>query len=237
MLISPKIEALTFAGKCRFQMFWTGYTGTYTIPVPAGGFILLRQIIYNPFYQGENKAAQIINTIHQLTLVEQGSRNELSYIFRDPVGNVSVGAAGATHLNPNGGAQVIETWATYKKDVAVNVLNAPDVAGAVYAAGALFDANAQERNDPLGFGNIAQPPSVAISGAETYYPTGEQRQFTGAPYAGAGIRDRVRYNTTVGRSIGTPTVADPDRQFQFPLIGFGCWVFNIPISEYLNSGN
>jgi len=47
----------------------------------------------------------------------------------------------------------------------------------------------------------------------------------------------VRYNTTLGRSIGTPTVGDPDRQYQFPLIGFGVWIFNIPISEYLNSGN
>jgi hypothetical protein len=235
MLISPKIEALTFAGKCRFQMFWTGYTGTYTIPVPAGGFILLRQIIYNPFYQGETKAAQLVNTVHQVTLVEQGSRSELIYLFRDSVNEV--GVAGGTHFTPSSGQQIIETWATYKKDVAVNVLNAPDVAGAVYAAGALFEADAQERNDPLGFGNIAQPPSVAISGAETYYPTGEQRQFVGAPYAGAGIRDRVRYNTTLGRSIGTPTVADPDRQFQFPLIGFGVWIFNIPISEYLNSGN
>lgn len=216
-------------------MFWTGYTGTYTIPVPAGGFILLRQIIYNPFYQGATKAAQLVNTVHQVTLVEQGSRSELIYLFRDSVNEV--GVAGSTHYTPSSGQQIIETWATYKKDVAVNVLNAPDVAGAVYAAGALFEADAQERNDPLGFGNIAQPPSVAISGAETYYPTGEQRQFVGAPYAGAGIRDRVRYNTTLGRSIGTPTVADPDRQFQFPLIGFGVWIFNIPISEYLNSGN
>jgi len=85
MITSPKIEKLAFEGKCRWQVFWTGYASTYTIPVPDGGFILLRQIMYNPFYQGDTKAVQITNTIHQVSLSEQGSKNELIYQFRDPV--------------------------------------------------------------------------------------------------------------------------------------------------------
>lgn len=235
MLTSPKIEALAFAGKCRWQMFWTGYTGLYTIPVPAGSFILLRQIIYAPFYQGDTKAIQLTNITHQVSIVEQGGKNELLYIFRDSLQDVQI--SGAQHLAPATGQQIIETWATYKKNVCIDVLHAPDVNGAVYAPAALIENEAQERIDPLGFATLAQVPSVAISGAENYYPTGEQRQFVGAPYSGAGIRDRVRYNATLARSISTPNNADADRNYQFPLIGFGCWVFNIPINEFLNSGN
>jgi hypothetical protein len=235
MLISPKIEALAFQGKCKFQMFWTGYTGTYTIPVPAGGFALMRQIIYAPFYQGDTKPVQITRVIHQISIVEQGSRNELLYIFRDSVSDVNVG--GATHFTPRGQQQIVETWATYKKNICIDVFNAPDVNGAVYAGAALFDEQAQERIDPLGYATIAQVPSVQITAAQNLYPTGEQRPYQGAPYSGAGIQDRLRYNATAASRIGTPNNADADRNYQFPLIGFGCWIFNIPISEYLNSGN
>lgn len=237
-IVSNRIERLAFDGKCRWQVFWAGLTSTYTIPVPAGGFVLLRQIIYNPYYQGETKADQLINTVHQLTLCEQGSTNELIYQFRDPLNQVQIGAAGSTpHFTPGSGQQIVETWATFKKNVAVDLINAPDAAGFVYGAAALISSDAQERNDPLGFGNIATLPTVQFSGAETYYPTGEQRQFTGVPYTGAGIRDRVRFNTSALRQVQPVTAADPDRQYQYPLIGFGCWIFNIPISEYLNSGN
>lgn len=235
MLISPKIEALTFAGKCRWQMFWTGYTGTYTIPVPAGGFALMRQIIYAPFYQGDTKALQIATVVHQISIVEQGSRNELTYIFRDSLNEVQVG--GGTHFTPAGQQQIVETWGTFKKNICIDVMNAPDVGGTTFGAVALFEPDAQERIDPLGFATIAQSPTVNITAAQTYYPTGEQRQFVGAPYTGLGIRDRLRYNANAASSVGTPTVADPDRNYQFPLIGFGCWIFNIPITEYLNSGN
>jgi len=235
MITSPKIEKLAFEGKCRWQVFWTGYASTYTIPVPDGGFILLRQIMYNPFYQGDTKAVQITNTIHQVSLSEQGSKNELIYQFRDPVNEVQV--SGATHFQPSSGLQIVETWGTFKKNVMVDVINAPDVAGAIYAPLDSLSSESQEKTDPLGFGNIAVIPQIDISGAESYFPTGENRPFVATPFGGAGCRDRVRYNVAGARQITTPNIADPDRQFQFPLIGFGIWIFNIPISEYLNSGN
>jgi hypothetical protein len=237
-IVTNRIERLAFDGKCRWQVFWAGLTSTYTIPVPAGGFVLLRQIIYNPYYQGETKADQIINTVHQLTLCEQGSTNELIYQFRDTLNQVQLGAAGSPpHFTPGSGQQIVETWATFKKNVTVDILNAPDSAAFVYGAPALISSDAQERRDPLGYGNIATEATVQFSGAELYYPTGEQRPFVGVPYAGVGIRDRVRFNYSSARRIQPVTAADPDRQYQYPLIGFGVWIFNIPISEYLNSGN
>jgi len=237
MITSNKIEELAFRGKCRWSVFWFGYTSTGTIPVPDGGFILLRQIMWHPFYQGDTKGIQIINTIHQLTLSEQGSRTELVYQWRDPLNQVQVDGAGAAqHFQPGTGMQQVETWGVFKKNVAVDLVTAPDVAGAVYAAAANFTPDAQERQDPLGYQGLAIIPQVDISGAEKYFPTGQQREFIGVPFAGggAGVRDRVRYNTAIGRDVGTPVPADPDRQFQFPLVGFGCWIFNIPVSEYLN---
>lgn len=235
MITSPKIERLAFEGKCRWQVFWTGYASTYTIPVPDGGFILLRQIMYNPFYQGDTKAVQITNTIHQLTLSEQGAKNELVYQFRDPLSEVQV--SGATHFQPSGGLQIVETWATFKKNVMVDLLNAPDVNLATYSPNAVLTNQAQEKTDPLGYGGLAVIPRVNFTGAELYFPTGEERPFTGVTFGGAGCRDRVRYNYTGARQITSPNIVDPDRQFQFPLIGFGIWIFNIGITEYLNSGN
>jgi hypothetical protein len=236
MLASNRIEALAFAGKCRWQMFWTGYTSAYTIPVPRGGFVLMRQIIYSPFYQGATKAAQALNTIHQVSVVEQGSRNELLYIFRDTLNEVT-GSGAATHFTPGSGQQVLETWATYKKNVCIDVLNAPDAGGASYGLATSLSSEAQERVQPLGYGGVNILPFVNITAAEKYYPTGEQRLFNGAAYTGAGIRDRLRYDFGAARQISAVNATDFDRQFQFPLIGFGCWVFNIPIDEYLNSGN
>jgi hypothetical protein len=237
MITSQKIEALAFAGKCRWSVFWTGYASTYTIPVPEGGFILLRQILYNPFYQGETKADQILNTVHQVSLSEQGSQNEIYYLWRDPLNQVQVGGAGATHFIPGSGMQIVETWATFKKNVAVDIINAPDAGGAVYAPLDSLASAAQEKTDPLGYGVTAVTPQVNFSGAELYFPTGQQRPFVATPFGGAGARDRVRYNVAGARQMQPVTAADPDRQYQFPLIGFGCWIFNIGISEYLNSGN
>ena len=78
-IVTNRIERLAFNGKCRWQVFWAGLTSTYTIPVPAGGFVLLRQIIYNPYYQGETKADQLLNTVHQLTLSTSCSRSTTLY--------------------------------------------------------------------------------------------------------------------------------------------------------------
>lgn len=232
MITSNRIEELAFNGKCRWSVFWFGYTTAGTIPVPDGGFVLVRQIMWNPFYQGDTKVNQVLNTVHQLTLSEQGSRTELVYQWRDPVRDLSV--AGGTHLQPGTGMQTVETWGVFKKNIAIDLVTAPDAGAAIYGAAANFEPDAQERPDPLGWQGTAIIPNVQLSGAENYFPTGEQRGFIGVPFGGAGARDRVRYNTAVGRQVIAVNAADPDRQFQFPLVGFGCWVFNIPVSEYLN---
>lgn len=232
MIMSPKIEALAFKGLCRWVVFNTGYTSAYTLPVPQGGFILLRQIIWNPTYQGATKALQLQGNAHQISLVEQGSNSELVYQFRDPLTDVTSG--GALFNTPSAGPTILETWGIFKNDVCIDILVIPDVAGAVYAGGVAFQNQAQEREQPLGYNGAALTPTVAISGAETYFPAGQTRLFAGTAFAGATVRDTLRYNYLAARQVTAPIAADADRQNQFPLISFGCWVFNIPVSEYLN---
>jgi len=236
-ILSPKIEQLAFQGKCRWVVFNTGYTSAMTLPCPAGGFILLRQIIYHPFYQGANRNAQLLNVAHQISICEQGTKTELIYQFRDPIGQVTdLNGAGIVHNVATSNALIVETFATYKQNVNIDILNIPDVSAGAYGGAVAFQTNAQERPLPLGYGATATIPTFDISGAgtETYFPAGQERLFAGLVFAGAGVRDNLRYNYNNARQIQTATAGDIDRQYQFPLMSFGCWVFNIPISEYLN---
>ena len=234
MILSPRIEKLAFQGLCRWVVFNTAYSSTATIPVPDGGFIILRQIIFYPYLSGATLAAQLQGSAHQLSLVEQGSQSELVYQFRDSISQVS--NLGVVSNVASGSPTIVETFATFKKNICIDLLNVPDVAGAVYGAATIYQAQAQERPNPLGYNGTALTPNIAISGTENYFPSGEQRPFAGVSFAGAGagVRDQLRYNYQAGRTIPAPVAADGGRQFQYPLVSFGCWVFNIPISEYLN---
>ena len=234
MIMSPKIEALAFKGLCRWVVFNTGYTSAYTLPVPNGGFILLRQIIWNPTFSGATKLLQLTGNAHQVSLVEQGSNSELVYQFRDALQDVGTGLGLAPANTATAGTTILETWGIFKNDVCIDILVIPDVAGAVYAGGVAFQNQAQERAQPLGYNGAAITPTVAISAAETYFPAGQSRLFTGTAFAGATVSDTLRYNYLAARQIPAPPAADATRQNQFPLISFGCWVFNIPVSEYLN---
>ena len=235
MITSPKIEQLAFQGKCRWVVFWTGYTSTYTIPCPEGGFILLRNIHWNPFYSGANRDEQLLGTAHQLSIVEQGSKTELIYQFRDSVNQITTtNGLGAVHNVPANGPQIIETWGTYKQNLCIDLMQVPDVRTMTYGVATSLLPQAQERPIPLGYGATALTPYIDFSASAHYYPTGQKRPFTGAVFPSiAGVKDGLRYDFTATSPIPAPA-NDIDRQFQYPIVGFGCWIFNIPISEYLN---
>ena len=235
MITSPKIEQLAFQGKCRWVVFWTGYTSTYTIPCPEGGFILLRNIHWNPFYSGANRDEQLLGTAHQLSIVEQGSKTELIYQFRDSVNQITAtNGLGAVHNVPANGQQIIETWGTYKQNLCIDLMQVPDVRTMTYGVATSLLPQAQERPIPLGYGATALTPYIDFSASAHYYPTGQKRPFAGAVFPSIpGVKDGLRYDFTATSPIPAPA-NDIDRQFQYPIVGFGCWIFNIPISEYLN---
>jgi len=235
MITSPKIEELAFKGVCKWKVFWIGYNSVATIPCPNGGFLLLRNITWSPFTQGNTRNIQLLNCAHQLSIVEQGSKEELIYLFRDPLAQITeVNGIGAAHSIPSTAQQNIETWAVYKQNINIDILTIPTVDPANFGAAAALNPIGQERTIPLGYGATPLLSNYLIAAGENYYSTGQKRPFLGIAFAGAGIKDNLRYDYRLARQIQLPGATDIDRQYQFPIIGFGYWEFSIPVSEYLN---
>lgn len=237
MLTSPKIEKLAFEGRCRFTVQWFGIGTAGTVTVPAGGFAIVRQILYRPFINPTTPSDLASPFVHQLTLTEQGSTDELQYIFRDTP-NGGVGAiADYQKLSVGNSSEIIETWAVFKRNICIDLINAGIASKFTYAAPAPYTPQAQEKPAPLGFGvTIPIQPLIDINAAEYYLPQGEARPAAGVDYSliGAGVRDRLRFDINGSRVIKPVETTTPGHDFQYPIIGLGMWVFNIPVSEYLN---
>lgn len=233
MIASNRIEEFAFRGKCRWYVQWHGIGSAGTVTVPDGGFVLLRQILYKPFINLHPTSIRTdsIEYVHQLTLTEQGAQDELQYLFRDVY-------QADTNI-PNQNDQTIETWAVFKRNIEIDIINCSN---ALYFSSTFgnFTAQAQERNEPLGFGTTiaidGETKLSTIIGTEKYFPNGQKRPISGLSYAGAGagVRDRLRWDVSASRALNDvqPSLGDPN--VQYPMIGLGMWVFNIPVSEYLN---
>lgn len=228
MITSPQIEKYAFQGKCRWAVQWFGAATAGTIECPPGGFILLRQIIYRPFVD-PNHETNASPYVHQLTLSEQGATDELQYIFRNGLTDTN-----AKKHQPNNDGEILETWSVYKRNIEIDLINATDSKQFVYAVKAPFSNKAQERQLPLGFDALNINTVVNLGNGENYHATGQQRPISGIPYSGAGIRDRMRFNVSSISNVNPVKDTDDNRDFQYPIIGFGMWIFNIPVSEYLN---
>ena len=69
MLITNEIEKALYNGECVFKTFNTGYTNTFTIPIPKGSYIILRQIIYYPTITSEKRNGPRIITTCNFTII------------------------------------------------------------------------------------------------------------------------------------------------------------------------
>lgn len=231
MITSRLIEEYAIKGLCTWRTFNTGLTSTFTIPVPRGSFILLRQIICYPFAPnfvapGSNPNKRSLNTI-QLTLIDQGGTNEITYLIR--MNNNNLG-------RPDGLGNVIqlETWQTFKNLCCIDIGTTPSPKTMIFGAATTISEQAQERPTPLGYNSIAITPQVDTNDipSKNFYPTGQQRQFTGAPYAGNTI-DRLRFNFNAASVIPNPSSGD-ESDNQTPLFTFGYWEFKngIPLELF-----
>jgi hypothetical protein len=231
MIASDQIERWALAGKCIWRTFNTGYTSTATIPVPAGSFILLRQIIIYPFIPYFRSPGNVSESVWQLVTAEQGNSNELVYVIRNSRLPAGVGVASNDHPNT---PQTIETWATYRKNVVVDLSLLPNSARATYAPVDVLNVSADERDNKLGYGGVPVIPSVQLDAFDNLYPTGEQRPFNATAYAGAAIMDRIRIKNQGAYQIPAVNAADAvHADFQFPLITFGYWEFKAATPEQL----
>lgn len=222
-LITAAIEKALLNGSCQFKTFNTGLTNTYTIPVPKGGMIILRQIIYYPFISSAADFYQ--RSLVQMSLAEQGSSNELLYIFRNSL--TEANTAAGNKINTGGNPQELETWAIYSKNVVIDVNICDNVVNWVYPIKSQFLPSAQERDRPLGWYDSAVndlQAQVRIAPGNGIYPTGQQRQFV-QPLGTAPI-DRLRFENKAANLIPNPNIADDNAGYQYPLFTFGYFEFN-----------
>lgn len=224
MITSPEIEKAALNGDCIWRTFNTGYTEDYTIPVPRGSFIILRQIIAYPFIQPQKELdPPNSNFIWQLCAAEEGSNNELVYVIRNRF-NHDVDL-GRTHRTP-GEPIMIETWGVFKKNVIIDVGMAPAVQNAVYSVAGPINNNANERENGAGYGGVNITPTVDLDGSQIFYPSGQDRSFSdiGVVYTG-NVTDRLRFKYQALSTIAAPSGLEETAAFQMPLITFGYWEF------------
>jgi hypothetical protein len=232
MVVSAQIEKYALQGKCIWRTINLGYTSTYTIPVPLGSFILLRQIIIYPFVTIEQVEREPISQrVFQLVINEQGANNELTYIVRNstiPKGNT------IEKDHPNN-PHTIETWQVYRKAATIDVRMQPNASGAIYGALDDLAPNAQEREGGLGYGNVPGGirPDVTIDANTKIYPTGEARPFGLTPYAGANVIDRIRTRFNFLGQIPPVNGSVNESDYQYPLFTFGYWEFKGATPESL----
>lgn len=231
MILSNKIEEFALKGKCIWRTFNTGYTSTYTIPVPLGSFILLRQIIVYPFIPFYRATGSQSECVFQMVLNEKGANNELVYVIRNSRIPAGVGVASNDHPNS---PQNIETWAVFKKAVTIDVQMNPNSARSTYSPVDVLSPPADERDNKLGFGGVPVVPSVQIDAFDNLYPTGETRPFNATPYSGNAIQDRIRTKFQGANQIPPVNSADGTHaDFQYPLFTFGYWEFKTATPETL----
>jgi len=230
MLVTPAIEKALIKGACTFKTINMGLTQSYTIPVPKGGCIIVRQIIYYPFISSD--AADFHQrSLVQLSMVEQGSSNELLYIFRNSL--TEANTVGGLKVNTGGNPQEIETWAKYTKNCVLDI-NLPDnVVNWTYQPKTRFQPSAEERERPLGWYDGALndlQAQVRISPANGFYPTGQQRQFL-QPYNPANT-DRLRFENKAGNLFPNPDILADSVGYQYPIFTFGYFEFNTEKALY-----
>jgi hypothetical protein len=164
-------------------------------------------------------------------MVETGGRTELVYVFRNNI-TLNYDPTINRKWHTGGNMQTVETWQVFRKLVSLDFSIAPNFAGNAYPVLDGFVAQAQERQPPLGYGT--QPVSaidsqVTLSTGQTFYPTGQNREFTAIPFNG---NDRIRFD--VDNTVQIPQVnGQPDSGFQPVLFTFGYFEYKTAINKLI----
>ncbi len=226
MLLSNEIEKALYNGECVYKTFNTGYTNTFTIPMPKGSYIILRQIIYYPVIS--SAADFLTRSVVQLSINEQGSNNEMLYSFRNNINaiNTSINPAIPNLIFTGGNPQNVETWKVFKKNITIDLCFGDSSTNLVYAANNIFEESADERPTPLGYNSLSIQNQVAIQpGLNRIYPTGQQRQFIPPNEFQGPVRDRLRYDNNLNNLIPNADILQNSVAYQFPLFTFGYFEF------------
>lgn len=231
-MISPKLEKLAILGRADWDVVPVGFAETATIKVPGNGFLILRQIIYNHFYDPLPTAQFtdldiIKRSVHSLSIVEKGGKNELYYNLRSPVITSGIFPA-AVIGNISAGPTIIETYKIFRKDVCIDVTTWEDFKDFT-SVGQFLDDNSEERPHPLGYGTQNNggdilTAQVNMPSGLKYLPDGDSRRFPGINPVQPNFTDKARnwhyINTQV---VPLPGRNGTDTQNTAPLINLGFW--------------
>lgn len=227
MILSNEIEKALYNGECVYKTFNTGYTNTFTIPIPKGSYIILRQIIYYPVVSSDITDFFLKSTL-QLSMTEQGTNNEILYVFRNNINQINKGTVFATdYVYSGGNPQIVETFKVFKKNCCIDIGFGDNPQNLIYPAGSNFVEQANERPTPLGYDDPTIPmleSQALISATNRIYPTGQQRDFIGQPFS-AGNKDRLRYEFGVNSVIPNVDTTSNSAGYQYPLFTFGYFEF------------
>lgn len=218
MLVSPQIEKDLFEGKCEFKTINFAFQNSYTIPVPKGSFIIIREINWNQFATLDPAltTSEVRRNFTQMSIVEKGKSNELVILFKNFL-NSGYGARSLAYFNDGGGVTKMEVWKVFRNDAVIDLVLCPDMALTTYTAVDKFKSDALEREQPLAYGTAATGLNLCpliTFGGERFYQTGERRQFVAAPFINP-YKDRIRFNTIAGSIF-------------FPILGYTSGGLNFP---------
>lgn len=227
------LQKWALEGKAQWETYNVATFDAATINVPKNGFLLLRQIIYNHFcdYPAPGTQKAVLDcTVHQLTVVQKGDNNGLSYTLRSPVTLVQ-DADNNWHPQITAGPEIIETWKMFRESVCIDLIRVPAMSTLAKTDGK-FLPEAEERQTPQGFGNTFAGVDivglVTLPGVEgKYFPNGDKRVIAGTnpAAAGAGYRDQFRVNINATNRLNhAPGSANAAAQNKAPFITFGFWI-------------
>lgn len=230
-------QRLALMGRATWQVANIGIGSTFTIKVPPNAFLVLRQIIYNHFCDTDGTEATIADilskTIHGLSIVDQGGRDELYYTLRSPV-LPSGDETGIFAVNVAAVPTIIETWKIFQQSVCVDISRVQDMKDFSQSS-AKFRAEAQERPVPLGYGtgatgvNVQGEIDFPAPDSGKYFPNGDSRLIAGLnpKTAGANYRDQFRNpNNSATQLNPAPGSTSTGRQNIPPFISLGFWRVN-----------
>lgn len=223
--MTEALKILALQGRAKWQTWPCAFGSAFSVPVAQGSFLLLEQIIFNPFVSTtseNNTAAALSGSVCGLSIVEQGGANELMYNFRSPA-IFGTDRAGNPVMNNPGVPVVIPTFKLFRKTMCVDLALWPDVKDIVDGAGP-FGNESQERQNPTGYGTDS-PLAVATYGGVNYYPNIPLRPQLGVVPSGTNFQ----YARPVFKSTGlvyrpSQVSALNSRQNTQPFINLGFWV-------------
>lgn len=223
-------KRLALLGKVEWMVHNCAFGEAFTIEVPKNSFIVVEQILFNPFCNNVDFATikeVLARSLVCLSMVEQGGQNEIFYNLRMPVVTQPIGGGVPGFVGEVGAMPlIIPTFKIFRKNLCIDLALWPEVDTIVGTTGA-FDSSAQERTSTAGYGGIAVAGNL-INGVGpspiNYYPNAPKRNQAGIVIAGTNTQQaRPPFNGFSVMSYPSATAGQENAQNKPVFFSIGYW--------------